>query len=51
MRTGGPIDEPEDYALPIWAGVIPSALTWSAPIADADLPAGSVPPKDLPVLG
>ena len=23
VRTGGPIDEPEDYALPIWAGVVP----------------------------
>ena len=23
IRTGGPVDDAEDYALPIWAGVIP----------------------------
>ncbi len=23
VRTGGPVDDEEDYALPIWAGVIP----------------------------
>lgn len=23
IRTGGPVDDEEDYALPIWAGVIP----------------------------
>lgn len=23
IRTGGPVDDDEDYALPIWAGVIP----------------------------
>ena len=23
VRTGPPIDEPEDYALPIWGGVVP----------------------------
>jgi hypothetical protein len=23
VRTGGPIDDEEDYALPIWAGVLP----------------------------
>ena len=51
VRRGGPIDEPEDYALPIWAGVIPSTLTWAAPVAEPDLPEGSVPPAALPVLG
>ena len=33
-RTGGPIDEPEDLALDVWAGVIPCALTWGEPIPD-----------------
>ena len=23
VRSGGPVDDDEDYALPIWAGVIP----------------------------
>ena len=35
VRTGGPIDDADDYALPVWAGVIPLALTAGAPIADA----------------
>jgi uncharacterized protein len=34
IRTGGPVDDDEDYALPIWAGVVPLALTPSAPVAD-----------------
>src|SRR5262245_35597208 len=34
VRTGGPIDDEEDYALPVWAGVIPLALSAGAPIAD-----------------
>ena len=30
-RTGGPIDEPEDLDLPVWAGVVPCALAWGTP--------------------
>ena len=30
-RTGGPIDEPEDMDLPVWAGVVPCGLTWGTP--------------------
>lgn len=26
IRTGGPVDDEEDYALPIWAGVLPLRL-------------------------
>jgi nitroimidazol reductase NimA-like FMN-containing flavoprotein (pyridoxamine 5'-phosphate oxidase superfamily) len=40
VRTGGPIDEPDDLALPVWAGVLPSALTWGEPVPEPDLPAG-----------
>jgi hypothetical protein len=36
-RSGPPIDEPEDYALPIWAGVIPLRVTPAAPKGDAGL--------------
>jgi nitroimidazol reductase NimA-like FMN-containing flavoprotein (pyridoxamine 5'-phosphate oxidase superfamily) len=34
IRTGGPIDDEADYALPIWAGVIPFHLTPGEPVAD-----------------
>ncbi|HYK02660.1 MAG TPA: pyridoxamine 5'-phosphate oxidase family protein [Thermoanaerobaculia bacterium] len=42
IRTGGPVDDDEDYALPIWAGVLPLTLAPGEPIADtgvtADVP-------------
>jgi hypothetical protein len=34
IRRGGPVDDEEDYALPIWAGVVPLTLTRGEPIAD-----------------
>jgi uncharacterized protein len=34
IRTGPPEDDAPDYALPIWAGVIPLSLTPCAPIRD-----------------
>ena len=34
IRTGGPVDDEEDYALPVWAGVVPMALTRGEPIED-----------------
>ncbi len=37
VRIGPPKDEPEDYDLPIWAGVIPIKETYGSPIADPDL--------------
>jgi uncharacterized protein len=43
VRTGAAVDEPEDYALPHWAGVLPLRLTPGAPEPDegvtAPLPA------------
>ena len=38
IRTGPPKDDEEDYALPIWAGVLPLALTPSVPVPDNELP-------------
>ncbi|CAN5120511.1 hypothetical protein BH23ACT9_BH23ACT9_15480 [soil metagenome] len=32
-REGGPVDEPEDVGLPIWAGVLPLTTTTGQPIA------------------
>lgn len=40
VRSGPPGDEEEDYALPIWAGVVPLVLTPGAPIDDPRLMAG-----------
>jgi nitroimidazol reductase NimA-like FMN-containing flavoprotein (pyridoxamine 5'-phosphate oxidase superfamily) len=34
IREGGPIDDEADYALPVWAGVIPLASNAGAPRAD-----------------
>ena len=35
VRSGGPIDDPEDLDLPVWAGVIPLTLVAGVPIPDA----------------
>lgn len=37
VRVGGPKDEPEDYDLPFWAGVVPVAQVYGEPIVDDDL--------------
>jgi RimJ/RimL family protein N-acetyltransferase/nitroimidazol reductase NimA-like FMN-containing flavoprotein (pyridoxamine 5'-phosphate oxidase superfamily) len=36
-RDGGPVDEPEDYPLPYWAGVVPLRLTPGPAIPDAGM--------------
>ena len=43
MRTGGPIDDEEDYAVPVWAGVVPLRLEQGEPVPDARL-APDAPP-------
>lgn len=37
IRTGGPIDEPSDYDLPIWAGEIPLREVPQEPITDPEM--------------
>ena len=44
VRTGGPIDDDEDLALPIWGGHIPLRIVADSPIADPDVPAGVATP-------
>jgi len=43
VRTGPPVDDDPDYALPVWAGVIPLRLVPGAPVrderCDASIPA------------
>ena len=45
VRTGPPLDDEEDYNLPVWAGVIPLYLAADEPIADPRLP-NSIPTPD-----
>src|ERR1700683_3578205 len=45
VRTGPPIDDEEDYGMPVWAGVIPLSLTASAPVSDPRLTAPIAPPE------
>ncbi|MDC8983907.1 pyridoxamine 5'-phosphate oxidase family protein [Mycobacterium marinum] len=44
VRSGGPVDDPQDHALPHWAGVVPLALRAGTPEPAADLdPATPLP--------
>ncbi len=45
VRSGPPIDDEEDYALDVWAGVLPLRIAAEAPIKDPRLP-GSIKPPD-----
>lgn len=47
VRTGPPLDDEEDYALPIWAGVLPLQLTAGAPLPDPKLTNGATPPEHV----
>ncbi|GAC1634419.1 MAG: pyridoxamine 5'-phosphate oxidase family protein [Candidatus Acidiferrum sp.] len=44
VRVGGPVDDEEDYSLPVWAGVLPLAQTKGEPIPDDRLKAGTPVP-------
>ncbi len=37
VRSGDPVDDEEDYDLPIWAGVLPLTLAPGAPVPDSRL--------------
>lgn len=43
IRTGPPLDDEDDCALPCWAGEIPLRLTPLTPVADARLGPGIMP--------
>lgn len=43
VRTGGPVDDEEDYMLPVWAGVLPLKLVPGEPVDDRGLVAGVAP--------
>jgi uncharacterized protein len=44
VRTGPPLDDDEDYALNVWAGVLPLKLVAGEPLNDPRLPDGIEPP-------
>ena len=50
IRTGGPNDDAEDLGLPHWAGVVPVARTYGAPVPAADLAPGIAAPDYLAAL-
>jgi uncharacterized protein len=45
IRTGPPVDDEEDYALPMWAGVLPLTIRSGQPVPDPRLPAGTAIPE------
>ncbi|MGP3935430.1 pyridoxamine 5'-phosphate oxidase family protein [Nonomuraea sp. KM88] len=44
IRRGAPKDEPEDYELPVWAGVVPLVTSRGEPEPDPVLPEGIATP-------
>jgi len=51
IRTGPPVDDAEDCALPVWAGVVPIRLVRGALEPDPKLAAGIEPPAYLSDFG
>ncbi len=47
VRTGRPLDGQEDFALSVWAGVVPLRLVAGAPLPDAALAASTEPAADI----
>ena len=47
VRTGGPVDDEEDYALPVWAGVVPLRTEAGEPIPDPRLAEGTGLPEHV----
>ncbi|HEY0717828.1 MAG TPA: pyridoxamine 5'-phosphate oxidase family protein [Streptosporangiaceae bacterium] len=47
VRTGGPADEPGDLDLDVWAGVLPAAVTFGAPVPDPSLRPGITVPGHI----
>ena len=45
LREGPPLDDEEDYAWPVWAGVIPLQPQWGEPIPDPRLAPGFAMPE------
>ena len=50
VRTGDPIDEPDDIAGPWWAGVVPITTRFEPPVVSADYMGGAGPPAAVASL-
>jgi len=50
VRTGGPIDDPEDVDGPHWAGVVPLETRWGHPTPASDLRPGIEIPSSVDQL-
>jgi hypothetical protein len=50
VRTGDPVDEPDDVDGPWWAGVIPIETRFGEPVASADLTSGAATPLAFTAL-
>jgi hypothetical protein len=50
VANNGVSDEPEDYAIPVWAGVLPLTSTIGAPIDDQRLLPGALPSDAVKAL-
>lgn len=51
IRVGDPKDDEEDYAMDVWAGVLPLSTTPGEPIADARLKEGTPVPEHVMEYG
>ena len=47
VRTGPPLDDEADYALPVWAGELPLRTVPGAPVGDPRLAAGAAVPEHV----
>ncbi len=47
VRTGGPVDDPQDRALPHWAGVVPLRIQAATPVPAVDLDPATLLPAYL----
>jgi uncharacterized protein len=47
IRDGGPSDEPEDYAMDVWAGVVPVTTSFGKPEPDVALRPGIATPAHV----
>ena len=47
VRTGPPLDDEGDYALPVWAGELPLRTVPGAPVGDPRLAPGAVVPEHV----
>jgi nitroimidazol reductase NimA-like FMN-containing flavoprotein (pyridoxamine 5'-phosphate oxidase superfamily) len=50
VRSGPPVDDEEDYSLPLWAGVVPIQARLGTPLPDERLPS-TIPVVDVRRIG